>query len=218
MLRVLVLVLLAVLALAAEEARSQQYREARAAGVAEAEADLAAAVPCLLTFGMPLPGPALDVETGLPLRPIAGCLVDDGILGRAEGYNATVRGALAQHGALRGSLSPWRELIVDPAAHLGADPARPEPGVFHDPSGSHRLRFDEGRLALLDPTESGENDGSDSGPIVLQGIAPGTLALHWGPPGSGLVIAELAQERALQLVVIDLRRALVLHRRSVAAD
>lgn len=91
-----------------------RYEEARRRGKAEARADIAAGRLRLLTYGYPAAarwkyGELLEQRLGVELHPIAGCVVDDGITGRADGYDAVMHAHLeAQYG--RGILDRlWSE-------------------------------------------------------------------------------------------------------------
>ena len=198
--------------LVAVEGGSQRYRQAYQAGVAEAEADLVARTPRLLVYGEPSGGASFDRELGLPTEAIAGCIVDDGILGRAAGYNHTIRERHATHGSVPGDLTAWREVVLDPAAvATGGQP--PQPGYATDPTGIYHLHFADGHLALVDPPDP--ESGADAEPAVRMPLATledgDALALHWGPPGSDLAVLVVTGPRPQRWTVIDLRRRLRLN-------
>lgn len=90
------------------------YEAARRRGKAEALADIGASRPRLLTYGLPDPASEeyaelLEARLGVELDPIAGCLVDDKLTGRADGYNTVMVAHLEErHG--RGILDRlWTE-------------------------------------------------------------------------------------------------------------
>ena len=78
-------------------APSREYQQGYRAGRTEAEAEWAAGTPSYYITGDGSYGliGELDPETGLPCKPIAGCIVDDHIWGREEGHNRRIRELLA---------------------------------------------------------------------------------------------------------------------------
>lgn len=81
-----------------ETPRSVGYQTAYAQGRREAEDSIAQGKPTLYIVGKPS-GATVDEQTGLPLVAIAGCRVDDSILGRRDGYNQRVQQWVAQQAA-----------------------------------------------------------------------------------------------------------------------
>ncbi|MBE9126498.1 MULTISPECIES: carboxypeptidase-like regulatory domain-containing protein [unclassified Coleofasciculus] len=76
----------------AESVKPKDYQSAYQNGRREAEANIANGKPSIYTVGLREPGgTAVDQETGLPVVAIAGCIVDDSILGRRDGYNDRIR-------------------------------------------------------------------------------------------------------------------------------
>ncbi len=69
--------------------RSTEYQTAYAQGQQEAQVNIAMGKPSIYTVGKP-GGSTVDEQTGLPLVAIAGCVVDDSIMGRKDGYNAQI--------------------------------------------------------------------------------------------------------------------------------
>lgn len=70
--------------------QSSEYQNAYAQGEREAQENIAKGEPSIYTFGKP-GGSGIDQQTGFPLVAIAGCVIDDSILGRSNGYNDTMR-------------------------------------------------------------------------------------------------------------------------------
>ena len=70
--------------------QSTEYREGYAIGAQEAALEIAADTPTIYAFGL-ISGRFTEGEMqnaeGIPYQAIAGCVVDDGILGRADGHN-----------------------------------------------------------------------------------------------------------------------------------
>ena len=79
--------------------KSAEYRKGYAQGVAEANADISSNAPTFYASGthpVPVPKDLKDDETGLPIKFIAACLVNDGDMGRQDGHNIVVREHLKQ--------------------------------------------------------------------------------------------------------------------------
>lgn len=217
MLRALLCTCLVLAVASAEE--SKQYQEAYLAGVEEAEADLAAGTARILSFGLGA-GAGLDADTGLPLEAIAGCIVDDGILGRAAGYNEVIR-ARAEGGPIPGNLQAWQALIAEPATALDDGAGVPlVDGTVADPSGIWTLRREADLIDLIDLTAV---DGEDetAKPVVLMRLATqpeaNPVELQWGPPGSDLLVLALDQGDWRLVLVADLRRRLMVGRQVLPA-
>jgi len=90
------------------------YQDAYRRGKAEARADIWASRPRILSYGYPDPArpeyaELLEQRLGVELDVIAGCVVDDEIIGRADGYDVVMIAHLeARHG--RGLLDRlWAE-------------------------------------------------------------------------------------------------------------
>jgi hypothetical protein len=77
---------------------SKEFRNGYKQGVAEAEKELKEGRPTLYLSGLQMSLEHLDKETGLPYRVIAGCVVDDGIVGREQGHDETIREHIKAHG------------------------------------------------------------------------------------------------------------------------
>lgn len=72
--------------------QSAAYEAAYLEGVQEAEAEIAQEKPTLYVFGKQAdPYATIDAQTKLPRQAIAGCVVDDSILGRAAGHNERIQ-------------------------------------------------------------------------------------------------------------------------------
>jgi hypothetical protein len=73
----------------APAAVADPYEAGHARGRAEAYVELALGTPCLYGYGFP--GNVTDARTGLPYKWVAGCVIDERILGRVDGHNAAIR-------------------------------------------------------------------------------------------------------------------------------
>jgi hypothetical protein len=86
--------------------RSSEYQTAYAQGQREAQENIAQGKPSIYTVGKP-GGEAIDEQTGFPLVAIAGCIVDDSIIGRRDGYNDRIR----QWAAARKAVEPSQSTL-----------------------------------------------------------------------------------------------------------
>lgn len=78
--------------LVTENSRSTEYQTAYQKGKREAEENIAQGKPSIYTVGLWHPNSAaVDQQTGFPVVSIGGCIVDDSILGRMNGYNERIR-------------------------------------------------------------------------------------------------------------------------------
>jgi len=72
-------------------------------GAAEADNELKAGRASIYVYGLRPESENQDQETGLPYQAIAGCLVDERILGRAVGHNERIAEYIKEHGLPRNS-------------------------------------------------------------------------------------------------------------------
>lgn len=86
--------------------RSSEYQTAYAQGQREAQENIAEGKPSIYTVGKP-GGQAIDEQTDFPLVAIAGCIVDDSIIGRRDGYNDRMREWAAARKAVESSKSTF---------------------------------------------------------------------------------------------------------------
>jgi len=89
--------------IAASDRQDASYRQ----GVMEANAELERGVATLYTYGLRRDLSLFDRTTGLPLLAIAGCMVDDHTVRRAQGHNDTINRYIAQRGLPPNSFKPW---------------------------------------------------------------------------------------------------------------
>ena len=89
-----VAIILVVLAFLVCGCKTAEFRKGYAQGVAEAKSAISSNTLTIYMYGthpVPTPKDLKDDETGLPITFIAGCIVSDNDMGRAEGYNTTIR-------------------------------------------------------------------------------------------------------------------------------
>ncbi len=92
-------ILLAVLTCLACGCKTAEYRKGYAQGVAEATSEISSNTLTIYMYGthpVPTPTDLNDDQTGLPIKFIAGCIVSDNDMGRAEGHNMTIREHLSK--------------------------------------------------------------------------------------------------------------------------
>ncbi len=97
---------------------SEDYRRGREEGIAEARKELVEGTASLYVWGRRDIGQCLDRSTGLPLIAIAGCIIDDGILGRTDGHNEHIKAHIAQHGLPKSSRKPFERDLFDLAGYV----------------------------------------------------------------------------------------------------
>jgi hypothetical protein len=68
------------------------------AGAAEADNELKGGRASIYVYGLRPESENQDQETGLPYQGIAGCLVDERIVGRAVGHNERIAEYIKEHG------------------------------------------------------------------------------------------------------------------------
>ena len=91
------------------------YQKGYHAGRAEADEQLIAGKATLYTYGLRRHDEIefLDRETGLPFEPVAGCVVNETIHGRAAGHNDRIREFIAERGLPRNSFKRWEKDLFD---------------------------------------------------------------------------------------------------------
>jgi hypothetical protein len=95
------------------------YKAAYRKGRDEADASLKDGRARLFSYGM-LGMSDLDPETGLAEVSLAGCVVGEDVLGRAEGNNVRVRAWIKEHGPTSNSLVRWKGDLSDLPAFFAA--------------------------------------------------------------------------------------------------
>jgi hypothetical protein len=138
-------------------------------GVAEAKADLDKGYAYVLSYGLrEFDCDDVAWSVGLPIKWIAGCLVDNDIEDRAAGYNETVRAWAKEHGKQpANSIKPWEKQLKDVVAYfrasgeakpvrIGAEPVR----FLGDADAKHMASItapnEKGEQFLVMQTDAGE--------------------------------------------------------------
>ena len=212
--------------------RTKEYQDCPAQWEAAPEADreLEQGRATLYTYGLRLGGDNLDRETGLPFEPIAACVVDDSIFGRADGHNARIKEHIAAHGLPANSFKRWEKEILDlkgyVATRLETEPAIPlkvDGPATKSPDGKHSVRVAKVTEKGLDgkPYEHvvltvDEGRISDR-PVSLIGLK-NEPRLLWGPEGSGFAVVLYHGAWGEQAEAIDLHRGWWLRKETLSPD
>jgi hypothetical protein len=94
--------------------RGGLFEAAYKRGEAEADKEWEAGKATLFMCGLPWEfGSLLDEETGLPLKPITGCVVDGETLGRVSGHNQRIRQFIAKGGVPKNTFKGWEKELLD---------------------------------------------------------------------------------------------------------
>lgn len=184
-----------------DQAKKSRAPEAFRAGWATAERELGEGVASVYTAGPPPPpqGLGFDETLGLPIKQVAGCVLEDKDTAYIDGHNARLYEQMLQFGDIPGSRRQWLSDLKTPKAW-----------------------FQRGQQVQLD---KGQQTVSKDARITLRLGATGELQAMpwgsrvkvttplyfvWGPAGSDMVvfvtggkIYELLDLRLGQVVVRD---------------
>jgi len=214
--------------MAREREIKRQYDSGYAVGLAEAEWEIANRRASIYTMGFGAGSVNYDLETGLPVVAIAGCIVDSYIQGRADGHNFNIREYIERDGLPEYSRLPWADELSDLQSYFEgrlkmdslfylrlAGPA----ALASNGAASLELRrsrfhkFDIPCLFIKGPRGLRRSGQS------IFGTWPDSMSVLWGPPDSDL--AFLRWERyagkgrdsiAYQYAALDLRTGRILNR------
>jgi hypothetical protein len=210
-----------------EGTKSQAYRDAYARGHREADADWKKGKATVYSFGLRSAAEELDRDTGLTYEAIAGCIVDDGILGRAAGHNARLKELIARHGPPANSRKPWDKELFGLKFYFEAQ-AR-EIAVAHLKPGGAAIASADGkfrvRLLKADPDALAEakryvrievKTGNDTKKATAWWLGPDAQEVEaiWGPAGSDTLIVRFPSivkpSEGHTVAAVDLRTGNVL--------
>jgi len=99
---------------------SAEYRAGYVRGAAEAAQEFENGSARIRVYGMRVSSDTLDRETGLNVIPLAGCIVDDEIKGRAAGYNEVITKLIEDHGAPPYSRKRWERELYNLGGYLSS--------------------------------------------------------------------------------------------------
>jgi hypothetical protein len=200
--------------IAASDQDDASYRQ----GVVEANVELERNVATLYTYGLSRDLSLFDRTTGLPLLPIAGCMVDDHTVRRAQGHNDTINRYIALRGLPPNSFKPWEwelyHLKKYYALKMKAEtPARLVPGgpAVKSPAGKYAVRLVDRphkradgtltpNLSIIVTVDNKDQEG-------LYAASAATIDFLWGPPGSGFIVVRTkAEDGFYWFSAVDLKR------------
>lgn len=210
-------------AISAQEAKevrligdSDEYRAGYRQGVEEAKKELESGVATFYTCGLQLGLEHLDRETGIPIRPIAGCGVDDEILGRSFGHNKTLSDSMKLRGLPANSFKRWEKELFGLEAYFIARSKQQAP--VRPKAGGPVLKSPDGKFTITPVrSEYKRQDGSTGNVFALivggDGVKPSTVNvwwddvdLVWGPNGSRFAVLRNVQKEWDKYDALDLQR------------
>jgi hypothetical protein len=201
-----------------EPTRRLTYRAAYEAGRKEADAELAAGQATIYRYGWVRITEEMDRETGLPFRTIAGCVVDDEIIGRHDGHNARITESVKARGLPRNSFKSWEKELYhlrdtfearakSESPHrltLGGPAFRASDGAYSIRPVKVASRRDDGRTVDDLAVVVGVN-GVEHEPLRVF-WDEGETDFLWGPEGAGFAIIRSKGEGEPMYLAVDLKR------------
>jgi hypothetical protein len=185
----------------------------------EADASLRDGRARLFSYGM-LGMSDLDPETGLAEVSIAGCVVGEDILGRAEGNNIRVRDWIKEHGPTPNSLVRWKDELSDLPAFFAAKAkvgAAVQLGIggpkLTSPDGQYTLRqiasqVKKGLPPAVRTVTTVGLEVSERGVVrklLTDDWGDGLTDLVWGPTGAPFAVVRTRGEGSLGFQILHLR-------------
>ena len=202
--------------------QTKEYREAFKKGALEAAQEIKKGVVTLYTFGLQMSLEHLDKVTGLPIQPIAGCEIDNEILGRSAGHNEAVMEHVKLQGPPPNSFNRWSKDLFDLKEFFDRESKTVHPTPLKP--GGRTLKSPDGRFTIRPvQTESKNDDGTIRHclGIVLGGETLNTTTeeiiwdegetdLLWGPQGSRFAVIRCKTVKsdyfAFHFQALDLQR------------
>jgi hypothetical protein len=205
--------------IAASDRQDPSYQQ----GVAEANAELERGAATLYTYGLRRELSLFDRKTGLPLLAIAGCMVSEHTLCRAQGHNDTINRYIAQRGLPPNSFKPWEWELYHLKKYYALrmkteTPARLVLGgpAVKSPAGKFAVRLVDRPLEGTDGTLTPNLsmivtvDGKDTEGVYVASEA--AIDFLWGPPGSGFIaVRTKAKDGMNWFSAVDLKLGKDLH-------
>lgn len=193
-------------------ATTKEYREAYQQGAREAKQELADGRATLYTCGLGDLFERLDRDTGLRYQAIAGCVVDDAVLGRSRGHNDTIRKFIATKGLPTNSFKRWekdvfalREYFENAAKGAPQFPLAAGDFGHSSPNEEFSVRL------VRRPAQSLEIEVTQPGnmPLSAEIIVGDTVECVWGPKDSRFLVARSvrAEKKLICYMALDLSSA-----------
>jgi hypothetical protein len=188
------------------------------AGAAEADKDLEEGVAAFYIYGTRESPEFLDRKTGLPCDVIAGCVVNNTILGRAAGYNDRINEYIVERGLPSNSFKRWEKELFDLQGYFEkrAKTAKPHRLTLGGPAA---ISPDGESAIWLVRKQSKERDGTMSDYlqfVVTVGAVDrkpfgahdgaSNIEVFWGPNGSGFAVIRAQEEKLTVYTAVDVKR------------
>jgi hypothetical protein len=202
-----------------DDAQTKEHRDGYKQGVGEAEQELKEGHPTLYAFGLRMSVENVDRKTGLPFTFIAGCEVDDRILGREQGHDARIREHIKVHGLPASSFKKWEKELFDLKGfyNVQTKTAKSAPLAVGGPMHVSP----DGKYTVAPIQMSFEKDDGTISPILgIAVAAQGKKPAHekilwaedetdflWGPAGSRFIVIRCRDKSADHYMAYDLERA-----------
>jgi hypothetical protein len=190
-------------------------------GVAEADQQLEAGQATIYIYGLRDGGEFLDRRSGLPLEPIAGCAVDNTILGRASGHNKRIKEFITEKGLPSNSFKKWEKELFDLEGYFEEQTRKKKP--FRLTASGPPTESPDGKYTLyLDKTQREKPNGtvSDHWSILIMraGIdrkryelfREGDVDCVWGPKGAAFAVIRTNTTNGARLEALDVGRGKLL--------
>ncbi len=185
-------------------------------GVAEADRELKAGKATFYTYGLRELGELLDRKTGLPYEPIAGCVVDDEIHGRADGHNERIREYIAEQGLPSNSFKRWENGLFNLKEYYEWQTKTEKP-IRLTPDGSAVKSSDDMYSIRLGKRQRKRKDGTSEDELfIVIRVAEvdhealvwvkGNVDFFWGPKKSGFALIHCDDDRGSSFTALDLKR------------
>jgi hypothetical protein len=191
-------------------------------GVAAADRELKAGKATLFIYGLLEDLELLDRETGLPLKPIAGCGANNEIVGRAAGHNKRIREYIAKEGLPSGSFKRWENGLFNLKEYY-AWRTKTEKPIRLTPGGP-AVKFSDGMYSIRLGKRQVKGKGgtlNDELFIVIR-VAEvdhqasvwleGNVDFFWGPKKSGFALIQCEDDRGSSFTALDLKMRRTLRR------
>jgi hypothetical protein len=190
-------------------------------GVAEAVQQLEARQTTIYVYGLRDLGEFLDRRTGLPLEPIAGCVVDNTSLGRANGHNERIKESISKKGLPGNSFKKWEKELFDLRGYY-EERSRNEKPFRLTASGPPTKSPDAKYTLYLDKALREERNGTVSEHLSLLIMGSGNdrkryelfhqgdVDCFWGPKGAAFAVIRINSKTTMKLEALDVSRGKLL--------
>jgi hypothetical protein len=195
-----------------------EYEAAYKLGRMEADQELKVGRATIYTYGLRNLFEYLDRKTGLPEKGIAGCVVDDTIMGRGAGHNARIAEYIKEHGLPSNSFKRWEKELFDLKTYYESRTEAERPHrltrgdpALRSPDGRYTFRpvktwfeKDDGRLTdTLGIAVGGDGIRHDVLTVLWD---EGDTDFLWGPEGSGFAVVRCMWKEKPWYMALDLKR------------